>query len=63
MKSGHGSFNTNFTRRASTTWTSLIFSFKSLAAPPLYRSNENFTSSGVTGSPLWNLMFWRRRNV
>src|SRR5438445_5063476 len=32
------------------------------AAVPRYRSNENFTSSAVTGSPLWNLTPLRSTN-
>ena len=62
MKSGHGSFMTKRTRRASTTRTSFTRSLKSLAPPPRYRSKENFTSSAVTGSPLWNLTPFLRRN-
>src|SRR2546429_9953337 len=54
MKSGHGSFRWKRTRAGSTTSTSRTRSFRSGAAAPLYRSKENFTSSAVTGSPLWN---------
>jgi hypothetical protein len=33
-----------------------------VAATPLYRSKENFTSSALTGSPLWNFTPLRRTN-
>jgi len=62
MKSGHGSFRWKRTRPGSTICTSRTRSCRSLAAAPLYRSNENFTSSAVTGSPLWNFTFFRRTN-
>ena len=32
------------------------------APPPRYRSKENFTSSAVTGSPLWNFIPGRSVN-
>jgi hypothetical protein len=32
------------------------------AAAPRYRSKENFTSSAVTGSPLWKRVPLRRTN-
>src|SRR5262249_19198109 len=62
MKSGHGSFRWKRTRPGSTTWTSRTRSLRSLAAAPRYRSNENLTSSAVTGSPLWNFTPLRRTN-
>ena len=62
MKSGHGSLRTKRTRFGATTWTSRTRSFSCLAPLPLYRSNVNFTSSAVTGSPLWNFAFLRRTN-
>jgi hypothetical protein len=34
---------------------------KSGAPAPLYRSKENFTSSAVTGSPLWNRTPFRKK--
>jgi len=51
-KSGHGSLRTKRTRLAPAACTSRTLSLSSLAPPPVYRSNENFTSSAVTGSPL-----------
>ncbi len=63
MKSGHGSLRTKRTCVGETTWTSLTFSLSSVAEAPLYRSNENFTSSAVTGEPSWNFAFLRRVNV
>src|SRR2546425_11710624 len=62
MKSGQGSLRRKRTRAGSATSTMAIFSFRSLAAEPRYRSNENFTSSAVTGSPLWNRAPLRRTN-
>src|SRR2546427_1580702 len=55
MKSGHGSLRTNRTVSGSmiSTWRTRRFS--SLAPAPLYRWKLNFTSSALTGSPLWNL--------
>jgi hypothetical protein len=38
----------------------LVRRLKSFAVPPRYRSKKNFTSPGVTGSPLWNLTPGRR---
>src|SRR2546425_256116 len=55
MKSGQGSLRWKRTRVGSTACTSRTRSLKSGAAAPRYRSKENFTSSAVTGSPLWNL--------
>jgi len=63
MKSGHGSLRTKRTCVGETTWTSLTFSLSSVAEAPLYRSNENLTSSAVTGEPSWNFAFLRRVNV
>src|SRR5437870_4627967 len=62
MKSGHGSFRRKRTRYGSTTSTAATFSFNRLAAAPLYRSNENFTSSVVSASPLWNTTPLRTTN-
>src|SRR2546425_1705012 len=62
MKSGHGSFRRKRTRYGSTTSTAATFSFNRLAAAPLYRSNENFTSSAVSASPLWNTTPLRTTN-
>src|SRR5688572_10776597 len=62
MKSGHGSLRTMRTRPASTTCTSRTRSLSVFAPEPLYRSNENFTSAAVTGSPLWNFAFFRMTN-
>src|SRR2546426_7260889 len=55
MKSGQGSLRWKRTRVGSTACTSRTRSLKSGAAAPRYRSKENFTSSAVTGSPLWNV--------
>src|SRR5688572_18218922 len=63
MKSGHGSLRTKRTWVGGTTTTSFTFSFRSVALAPLYRSKENFTSSGVTGEPSWNLAFFRMVKV
>src|SRR2546428_13436773 len=52
MKSGHGSFSRKRTRKESTISTATTFSLSSLAAAPLYRSKENFTSSAVKGAPV-----------
>jgi hypothetical protein len=49
-------------RPGSTIWTSRTLSLNSVAAVPRYRSNENFTSSAVTGSPLWKRTPLRRTN-
>src|SRR5215468_10729288 len=62
MKSGQGSLRTKRTRFGATTWTSFTLSLSSLAPLPLYLSNVNFTSSAVTGSPLWNFVPLRRTN-
>src|SRR5712691_7719353 len=62
MKSGHGSLSRKRTRPGSTIWTSRTRSLSSFAPAPRYRSNENFTSSAVTGSPLWNLTPLRMTN-
>jgi hypothetical protein len=40
----------------------LDFSLRIFAPAPLWRSNENFTSAAVTGSPLWNVAFLRMTN-
>src|SRR5438128_4701040 len=62
MKSAHGSLSRNWMRRASTTRTSFIFSLRTWALAPRYRSKENFTSSAVTASPLWKRAPLRSRN-
>src|SRR5262249_28714363 len=62
MKSGQASLRTKRTRFGATICTSFTLSLSSLAPLPLYLSNVNFTSSAVTGSPLWNLVPLRRRN-
>ncbi len=62
MNSSQGSFSTNRTLFGAATWISFTFAFRSPALLPLYRSKENFTSSGVTGSPLWNLVPFRSTN-
>src|SRR5438445_490820 len=60
MKSGHGCFRRMRTRRGSGASTACTRSLSIRAEAPRYRSNENFTSSAVTGSPLWNLTPARR---
>ena len=62
MKSGHASFRRKRTRYGSATSTAATFSFNRLAAAPLYRSNENLTSSAVSVSPLWNTTPLRTTN-
>ncbi|OLD69023.1 MAG: hypothetical protein AUF63_01615 [Candidatus Rokubacteria bacterium 13_1_20CM_70_15] len=62
MKSGHGCRRRKRTREASTASTETTRAFKVEAPAPLYRSNENFTSSAVRRSPLWNLTPLRRVN-
>jgi hypothetical protein len=54
MKSGHGCLSRKRTRCVSTISTAATCAFRVLAAAPRYRSKENFTSSAVNGSPLWN---------
>src|SRR2546426_12814003 len=41
-------------RPGSTISTAAALSLSAFAEMPRYRSNENLTSSAVTGSPLWN---------
>src|SRR2546426_3279673 len=55
MKSGQGAFRRKRTVSGSTISTTSTCPCSSLAPAPLYRSKLNFTSSAVTGSPLWNL--------
>src|SRR6266496_2932879 len=55
MKSGQAAFRRNRTVRGSGVSTPSTRAWSSLAPAPLYRSKLNFTSSDVTGSPLWNL--------
>jgi hypothetical protein len=62
MKSGQGSFSTKRTRFGARTWISFTLSFRSFAPLPLYRSKLNFTSSAVTGSPVWKRAFFRMTN-
>src|SRR6266705_4703522 len=62
MKSGHGRLRRMRTRPGSDVSTTATFSLRGLWATPRYRSNENFTSSAVTGSPLWNLTPLRSTN-
>src|SRR5215813_9903109 len=62
MKSGQGSLSTKRIRPGSIIWISRTRSLRSLNPAPLYRSNENFTSSAVTGSPLWNFTPRRMTN-
>src|SRR4030095_16369277 len=48
--------------RGSTISTWRTWAFNSFDPAPLYRSKLNFTSSVVTGSPLWNLRSRRSLN-
>ena len=61
-KSGHGALRRKRTRFGAGVSTAATRSLNALFAAPRYRSNENFTSSAVTGSPLWNLVSFRRTN-
>src|SRR5215813_11116583 len=61
MKSGHGSFSWKRIVSGSTISTCRTRAWSSVAPAPLYRSKLNFTSSVVTGSPLWN--FRPRRSL
>ena len=61
MKSGHGCLSRKRTRPASGVSTAVTLSLRPRAKMPRYRSNENLTSSAVTGSPLWN--FTPRRST
>ncbi len=54
MKSGHGCLSRKRTRWASMISTAATCAFRVPAAAPRYRSKENFTSSAVRRSPLWN---------
>src|SRR6185295_2776589 len=51
-KSGQGCFNLKRTSRGDTISTDSTRDFNKSLPEPLYRSNENLTSSGVMGSPL-----------
>src|SRR2546425_766548 len=62
MKSGQGSFKWKRTVRGSTISTCSTRVWNSLNPVPRYRSKLNFTSSAVTGSPLWNLRSRRSLN-
>src|SRR5919199_3574198 len=63
MKSRNGSLKTNLTVRLSGIWISWVLSCSTPALAPRYFSKVNFTSSGVTGEPSWNLMPGRSLNV
>src|SRR5438093_1641375 len=62
MKSGHGFLRRNRTRCASTASTAATCAFMVEEATPLYRSKENFTSSALNASPLWNFTPLRSTN-
>ena len=54
MKSAHGLLRRKRTRCGSTASTAATCALNVAEATPLYRSKENFTSSALSASPLWN---------
>jgi len=62
MKSAQGFLRRKRTRCASTISIAATCAFRVEAATPLYRSKENFTSSALNGSPLWNFTPLRSTN-